>query len=41
MTDALASWNEGPAKQVIVEFVTSATRAGSGVRCGGGPHRYV
>jgi hypothetical protein len=31
MTDsALASWNDGPAKQAIVDFVTSATTQGSG-----------
>jgi phosphoserine phosphatase len=31
MTDAaLASWNDGPAKQAIVDFVTSATSPGAG-----------
>jgi hypothetical protein len=28
MTDTLASWNEGPAKKAIVDFVTSATEPG-------------
>lgn len=29
MTDAvLASWNDGPARQAIVDFVTSATDGG-------------
>ena len=27
---ALASWNDGPAKQAIVDFVTSATTPGAG-----------
>lgn len=29
-TEELASWNEGPAKKAIIEFVTSATQAGPG-----------
>jgi hypothetical protein len=32
MIDAvLASWNDGPAKQAIVDFVTSATEPGAGL----------
>ncbi len=27
---ALASWNDGPAKQAIVDFVTTVTTPGSG-----------
>jgi phosphoserine phosphatase len=30
VTDMLTSWNEGPAKQAIVDFVTSATQRGPG-----------
>ena len=30
MTTALRSWRDGPAKQAIVDFVTSATQDGSG-----------
>jgi phosphoglycolate phosphatase-like HAD superfamily hydrolase len=29
MTDVLASWNDGPAKSAILEFVTAVTREGS------------
>ena len=42
MTDqTLASWNDGPAKRAIVDFVTSAATARPGVRRGGGPDRDV
>ena len=30
MTDVLASWNEGQAKQAIIDFVASATQPGPG-----------
>ena len=29
MTDPLASWNDGPAKSAIIEFVTAVTTEGS------------
>ena len=30
MTNVLASWNEGQAKQAIIDFVASATQPGPG-----------
>jgi hypothetical protein len=30
MTDALASWKDGAAKQAILDYVTSATEPGAG-----------
>jgi hypothetical protein len=40
--DPLPSWNDGPAKQAIVEFVKTTTDGGEPeVRAGGGAHRRV
>ena len=38
----LASWNDGPAKQAILDFVHADHRSGEqGFRRAGGPHRHV